>query len=254
MKTIEHSPGDKLTELLIHLLAGGMHLKEIEVSPHPLVRDPAVAQAWGQESLASASGVSDLLRAASPEVVTALQQEVRQVLEPYRRRILRDLVPSFLVVDLDLTGLVVSDQATTYEGADYGYMGEAHGVAKGYQFARAQLVGHCDVLVLGGFLHPGRTVSLQCLTELVGLVEAELGRPRRRVEVIEARLQRAEEELEALDQALGEAARAKEGRSSPAAGTAGGAGRGQRQQSQSAADPPAARWQLWGGPAASLAL
>jgi len=62
--------------------------------------------------------------------VAALKQELRQVLEPYRHRLLRQLVPSFVVVDFDLTGLVVSDQAGTYEGADFGYMGEAHGVAK----------------------------------------------------------------------------------------------------------------------------
>jgi hypothetical protein len=183
-----------------------MHLKELDLSPHPLVRDQAVAQAWGQNAFASASGVSDLLRAASPQVVAALKQEVRQVLEPYRRRLLRDLVPSFLVVDFDLTGLVVSDQATTYEAADYGSMGEAHGVAKGYQFARAQLMGRDEVLVLGGFLHPGRTVSIHCLAELVGLVEAALGRPRRRVEVIEERLQQTEEELRAIEQALADGA------------------------------------------------
>jgi hypothetical protein len=202
MKTIDHRPGEKLAELLVHLLAGGMHLKELEAGPRPLVRDQAVAQAWGQESFASASGVSDLLRAASPAVVTALKQELRDVTEPYRRRLLRDLLPCMLVADFDLTGLVVSDQATTYEGADYGYMGEVNGVAKGYQFARAQLAGRDEALVLGGFLHPGRTVSLHCLAELVGLVEAELGRPRRRVEVMEARLQQTEEQLRAIEQAL----------------------------------------------------
>jgi hypothetical protein len=165
-----------------------------------------VAQAWGQEAFASASGVSDLLRAASPAVVAALKGELRQVLEPYRRRLLRDLVPSMLVVDFDLTGLVVSDQATTYEGADYGYMGEVNGVAKGYQFARAQLVGRQDVLVLGGFLHPGRTVSIHCLAELVGMVEAELGRPRRRTEVIGERLRQAQQDLLAIEQALADGA------------------------------------------------
>lgn len=206
MKTIDHSPGDKLAELLLHILAGGMHLKDLEVSPHPLVRDHAVAQAWGQEALASASGVSDLLRAASPDVVAALKQELREVTEPYRRRLLRDLLPSMLVVDFDLTGLVVSDQASTYEGADYGYMGEAHGVAKGYQFARAQLVGRQEVLVLGGFLHPGRTVSIHCLAELVRLVEAELGQPRRRVEVIGERLRQAEEDLRVIERALADCA------------------------------------------------
>jgi hypothetical protein len=45
MKTIDHGPGDKLAELFVHILAGGMHVKELETSPHPPVRDPAVAHA-----------------------------------------------------------------------------------------------------------------------------------------------------------------------------------------------------------------
>ena len=35
--------------------------------------------------------------------------------------ILRDLATEWLVVDADLTALVVSDQARTYEGAAFGY-------------------------------------------------------------------------------------------------------------------------------------
>jgi hypothetical protein len=209
MKTIDHSPGDKLAELFAHILAGGMHVKELETSPHPLIQDEAVAHAWGQEAFASASGVNALLRAVSRESVIALQQELRQVLAPYRQRLLRELEPSFLVVDGDLTGLVVSDQAESYEGADYGYMGEAGGVAKGYQFARVQVQSRRGPLVLGGFLHSGRTVSVQCLTELIELVEATLGRPRRRVELIEQRLDQAQQELAATEQAL---AKAKPGR------------------------------------------
>jgi hypothetical protein len=202
MKTITHRPGDKLGELLAHILAGGMHVQELVASPQPLVDDRAVAAAWGQDAFASASGVNALLRAATPESVAALQTELRRVSEPYRRRVLRDLSPSWLVVDFDLTGLVVSDQATTYEGAEYGYMGEVDGPAKGYQFARAQVQGRRDVLLLGGFLHPGRTVSVQCLAELVALVEQQLGRPRRRVEAVAARLAEAEQALATVEQAL----------------------------------------------------
>src|SRR5262245_16381016 len=89
MKTVDHSPGDKLVELLVHILAGGMHLKELGAAPHPLVRDGAVARAWGQAAFASASGVSDLLRAATDRTVEGLKQETRRVLDPYRRRLLR---------------------------------------------------------------------------------------------------------------------------------------------------------------------
>lgn len=202
MKTVDHSPGEKLAQLFCHILAGGMHITELAHRPHPLVNDGAVAGAWGQEAFASASGVSALLRAATPATVAAVKAAVRTVSAPYRRRILRDLSPSWLVVDFDLTGLVVSDQAATYEGATYGYMGEVGGVGKGYQFARAQVAGKQDVLVLGGFLHPGRTVSPHCLAELVGCVEAELGRPRRRVECVEERLAAAEHTLAELDAAL----------------------------------------------------
>jgi hypothetical protein len=80
-------------------------------------------------------------------------------------------------------------------------MGEVGGVAKGYQFARAKVAGPTEPLILGGFLHSGRTVSVHCLRELVALVEAELGRPRRRVEAVEQRLSQAEQELTALEAA-----------------------------------------------------
>jgi hypothetical protein len=202
MKTVAHSPGDKLGELLAHILAGGMHVRELAAGARPLVDDRAVAAAWGQAAFASASGVNALLRAATPESVAALRAELRRVGEPYRRRVLRDLAPDWLVVDFDLTGLVVSDQAATYEGADYGYMGEVGGPAKGYQFARAQVQGRRDALLLGGFLHPGRTVSPACLAELVALTEQQLGRPRRRAEAVAARLAAAEQALAAAEQAL----------------------------------------------------
>src|SRR5512135_2359846 len=65
MKTVRHSPGEKLGQLVAHILAGGIHVKELDKSPHPLVEDGAVARAWKQDSFASASGVSDLLRAGS---------------------------------------------------------------------------------------------------------------------------------------------------------------------------------------------
>jgi hypothetical protein len=202
MKTIDHSPGDKLAELFVHILAGGMHVKELETSPRPLIHDEAVARAWRQASFASASGVNALLRAVSPESVAALKEELQQVTAPYRHRLLQDLVPSFLVVDGDLTGLVVSDQADTYEGADYGYMGELGKVGKGYQFARVQVESRQGPLALGGFLHSGRTVSVHCLAELIGQVETTLGRPRRRVELIEQRLAQTQQDLAAIKQAL----------------------------------------------------
>lgn len=107
-----------------------MHIDELDTSPHPLRRDAAVVQAWGQTAFASASGVSGLLRAATDASVAGVVEAAERVLAPYRQRVLREGGEPYLVVDCDLTGLVVSDQAMTYEGAEYGYMGEVAGSPK----------------------------------------------------------------------------------------------------------------------------
>lgn len=218
MKTVRHSPADKVTELLCHLLAGGMHISELGHSAHPLTADHAVARAWGQQRFASASGVSQVLQHVSDETVTALRHALTRVLAPYRRRLLGKLAAAGLVVDFDLTGLVLSDQATSYEGAEFGHLGRGSGasaIARGHQFARAQVVGETDAFVLGGFLHPGRTVAVHCVTELVALTEAQLGRPRRRVEALDARLAAAAQQLAVLDAAV--AHRTARGRTGPRA-------------------------------------
>jgi hypothetical protein len=81
------------------------------------------------------------------------------------------------VVDCDLASLVVGDRAATYEGAEFGYMGEVDGPGEGYRFARARLSAPRRPLVLGGFLHAGKAVSGQRLGELVAAGGADLGRP-----------------------------------------------------------------------------
>jgi hypothetical protein len=202
MKTVVHTPSEKLAELLCHICRGGMYVTEMDNSAHPLTDDSAVAAAWGQESFASSSGVNALLRKTTPETVAALKRELNAVLARYRQRVLRQVSPGWIVVDLDLMGLVVSDQAATSDGADSGYMGETGKLGKGYQFARAQLATAADRWVLGGFLHPGHTVSSQCVHELVGLIDATVGRPRRRVNALTERIASVSTQVSALDAQL----------------------------------------------------
>jgi hypothetical protein len=202
MKTVQHRPGDKLATVLIHILAGGMHLNELATAAHPLVADLAVAHAWDQDHFASSSGISATIAAATDAVVTALKRELEAVMAPDRAAQLAALSPDWLVVDVDLTGLVVSDQARTYEDATWGYMGELGRVGKGYQFARAQVAGPHERILLGGFLHPGNVASLACMSQLVALVEARLGRPRRRTELVERRLAATQEQLAQVEARL----------------------------------------------------
>lgn len=138
----------------------GMHLKDLRTGPHPLVADQAVARALGQDEFTSASGVSALLRAAADPAVVELQREIREDLAPVRGQILSAASAAPLVADFDLTSLVVSDQATIYEGAEFGHMSTAGGPGKRYLFARAQVQSPDGSYVLGGLLHPGKTVSV----------------------------------------------------------------------------------------------
>ncbi|MHB0877113.1 MAG: transposase [Anaerolineae bacterium] len=199
MKTVVHSPGDKLAQLLAHILSGGKHISEMRVSPHCLIADQAVVAAFGQERFASSSGVSHLLSVVSAQTVASLKDKCAQVIGPYVRRTREETAGEHVTVDLDLTGLAVSDQATTYEGAQFGYLGQCKGKARGYQFAVARLVGKRDGLVLGAFLHPGNSVSMHCLRELVALVESTLGRPSRRTEAMSERLEWLRAQLERLE-------------------------------------------------------
>ncbi len=57
-KHYHHRPQTKVLEFLVAILAGLQHLQEISLAAHPLDKDQAVAQAWGQPAWADYSGVS----------------------------------------------------------------------------------------------------------------------------------------------------------------------------------------------------
>ncbi|BAD39292.1 hypothetical protein STH307 [Symbiobacterium thermophilum IAM 14863] len=51
-KTYAHTPVDKVVEALVAILGNCRYMKDLNFDPEPLVADPAVAQAWGQERFA----------------------------------------------------------------------------------------------------------------------------------------------------------------------------------------------------------
>ena len=57
-KHYHHRPQTKVLEFLVAILAGLQHLQDISLAAHPLDKDQAVAQAWGQPAWADYSGVS----------------------------------------------------------------------------------------------------------------------------------------------------------------------------------------------------
>jgi len=189
-KTRVHSPQTKVLEFFVAILGGLPHLQDISRSAHPLDQDQAVAKAWGRGGWADYSGVSRTLQKLQPEEEAALEQTLNAWMATFIQREVELALQrqGYVVYDGDLTSRPVSNSSATYPGVAYGYMGD--GVQLGYQAAMVSF--HSPTygrLWLDSRQHPGDTVSVTQLQDMVRIAEEKTGvRPRRRVELVKKRL------------------------------------------------------------------
>lgn len=184
-------PQTKLIELLVGILGGIEYLQDLNLEAHPIATDPTVAQAWAQAIFAHYSGVSRTLAAADENTLEAVVETLRQISQPFIQKAVLETIhkQGCLTADVDLTGREVSPTSTDYAEASFGWMDDD--VHKGYQAAIVSLV--CERwqrLLLALQRYPGRTRSAECLQDIVRELEQILGmRPRRRVDLVQARRQ-----------------------------------------------------------------
>ena len=159
-KHYHHRPQTKVLEFLVAILAGLQHLQEISLAAHPLDKDQAVAQAWGQPAWADYSGVSRTLSGLSWEEVTRIVQVLEQVSQPYLTAELQVLRSqgNRVCMDGDLTGIPVSNTSQTYPHAAFGHMDDQ--IRLGYQAGVVSLASPTyGRLWLSVAHHPGDVVS-----------------------------------------------------------------------------------------------
>src|SRR5260370_4859696 len=184
-KHYHHRPQTKVLEFLVAILAGLPHLQDISLAAHPLEKDQAVAQAWGQPAWADYSGVSRTLSGLSWEEVKRIVQGLEQVSHPYLAAELQLLRTPGNPVRLggDLTGIPVSNTSPTYPHAPFGHMNDD--IRLGYQAGVVSLESPTyGRLWLSVAHHPGDVVSFTQAEALVRAAEARLLlRPRRRTEL-----------------------------------------------------------------------
>lgn len=203
-KTRTHSPQSKVLEFVIGTLAGIRHLQELSLSAHPLDRDSAVAEAWGQAGWADYSGVSRTLSALSWAEVQAIVAVLEEVSQPYLQAELQRLRTSGerLQIDGDLTGLPVSNASQTYPNAAYGHMDDE--IRLGYQAGVVSLI--CPTygrMWLSATHHPGDTVSHTQAEALVLEAERRIGqRPKRRTDLLRKRIADLEPHLKQIQERL----------------------------------------------------
>ncbi len=203
-KSHDHTPQSKVLEFLVGILSGVKYLQDLSLSAHPLDKDIAVAQAWGQSSWADYSGVSRTMSKLSWVEARMIVAVLERVGAPFIENELKLIQQLGKVIeqDGDLTGIPVSNTSRTYPNATYGHMDDE--IRLGYQAGvtslRSPTYGR---LWLSVEHHAGDTVSCTQAEALVLAAEKRTGlRPRRRTELLQGRIITFQKEREPTEKRL----------------------------------------------------
>ena len=181
-KVYEHTPQAKVIEFLVAILSGITYLQDLSLAAHPLDKDVAVAEAWGQAGWADYTGISRTLKKLTGAEVHALVSVLEQVSQPFleSEQALLRTAGRGLEYDGDLTGLPVSNTSRTYPNAAYGHMADE--IRLGYQAGVVSLQSPTyGRLWLSVEHHAGDTVSCTQAEALLRAAEKRSGqRPKRR--------------------------------------------------------------------------
>lgn len=115
IKSITHTPGEKLIEALVLILAGGRSTAQVDLLLRP---NRPLAQAWGQLQFAQQSTVADTLDAFNSDSVIGLRCAYETIMAAWSPALAHDFRSGWLFIDDDLTGLPASRHA---EGSSKGY-------------------------------------------------------------------------------------------------------------------------------------
>ncbi len=161
-KVLRHTPTDKLKDCLINILAGGTGLVETNMRVRP---DRAIQVAFGRQSCAEQSTISDTLNACTEENVKQMRTAIREILNRHGRCCQHPYAKSWQVLDVDVTGMPAGRLG---EGVTKGYFaGEKN--CRGRQLGRVLASWYDEIVV--DKLYNGKRQLDSSLPELV--LEAE---------------------------------------------------------------------------------
>jgi hypothetical protein len=114
LKQVDFSGVDKLTQVVISMLAGCEYISEVNSK---LKCEEALAEVWQFKRFSEQSNLARTLDELSLTNLSQLEQAVRQIWQQSSRTLQHDW-RGFLQLDLDLSGLPCGQQA---QGAEKGY-------------------------------------------------------------------------------------------------------------------------------------
>jgi len=164
-KVREHEPLDKLLDCFINMLAGGSGLVEINLLVRP---DIAVQRAFGRQTCAEQSTISDTLNACTPDNVQQLRTAVQIILRQQGQSYRHDYEAAWQVLDIDTTGLPAGRLG---EGVTKGYFA-GRKRCRGRQLGRVVATAYDELIV--DQLYDGKRQLERSLSQLVGMAETAL--------------------------------------------------------------------------------
>ena len=164
-KTIKHTPHDKLKDVFINILSGGRGLVEIN---HRVRSDKALQMAFGRVACAEQSVASEMLNACTEMSAQQMEEVARTIYQEFSQGYRHDYEAGYLLLDIDLTGLLAGKQA---EGSTKGYFSGAKN-ARGRQLGRVSASQYAEVVCEQ--LYDGKVQLEKCLPGLVEMAEKVL--------------------------------------------------------------------------------
>lgn len=164
-KVIRHTPTDKLKDLLINILAGGHAIADVN---NRVRVDKAMQLAFGRQTCAEQSTISETLNASTAENVLELASALKVIYQEHGRGYRHDYEKSCQVLDIDLSACLAGKQA---EGATKGYF-SGHENRRGRQLGRVTASLYAEIVCEK--LYPGKIQLERNLPELIEMAENSL--------------------------------------------------------------------------------
>ena len=164
-KVIQHTPTDKLKDLLVNILAGGQAVADVN---NRVRVDKALQLAFGRSRCAEQSTISATLSASRPENVLEMGQALKEIYRRHGRGYRHAYEESCQILDIDLSAMLAGKQA---DGASKGYF-SGHENRRGRQLGRVNASRYAEIVCEK--LYPGNVQLERNLPELVEMAENTL--------------------------------------------------------------------------------
>ena len=161
-KVIKHTPTDKMKDLLIHILAGGHGIADIN---NRVRTDKAIQLAFGRSACAEQSTISETLDVSSEKNVQEFVEALKTIYQKNGQGYSHDYESKAQVLDIDLSAMLSGQQA---QGATKGYF-SGHKNRRGRQLGRVVASLYDEIVVEK--LYAGTVQLEKNLPELIKMAE-----------------------------------------------------------------------------------